>query len=85
MYYLYVLLCKDGTLYTGITNNLLKRLDAHRKGVGAKYMRARAPFQLVHSEEFPDKSSAAKREFEIKSWDRARKIAELKLKLDAFY
>ena len=72
-WYLYILRCGDGTLYTGITNDVEKRLAAHRAGKGAKYTRGRGPLELVYREELPDHSAALKRELEIKSMPRAEK------------
>ena len=72
-WYLYILRCGDGTLYTGITNDVEKRLAAHRCGKGAKYTRGRGPLELVYREELPDHSAALKRELEIKSMPRAEK------------
>ena len=72
-WYLYILRCGDGTLYTGITNDVEKRLAAHRAGRGAKYTRGRGPLELVYREELPDHSAALKRELEIKSMSRAEK------------
>jgi putative endonuclease len=65
----------DGTLYTGITNNLEKRLDAHNAGSATRYTRARGPVELVFVENCNDKSSALKREMEIKSLPRTKKLA----------
>jgi putative endonuclease len=79
MYYVYILKCVDGSLYTGVTNDVEKRMQVHRSGKGSKYVRSRMPFQLIHQEVHTDKSSALKREILIKSWPRARKIAELSL------
>ena len=67
MYTLYILRCKDNSLYTGITNNLDARLEKHKSGKGSKYVRTRLPFVLVYKEELPDKSSALKREIAIKN------------------
>lgn len=72
-YYVYILKCRDGTLYTGWTNNLEDRLTAHREGRGAKYTRGRRPLDLVYTEEHPSKSEAAKREYQIKSMTRRQK------------
>ena len=72
-WYLYILRCGDGTLYTGITNDVEKRLAAHRVGKGAKYTRGRGPLELVYREELPDHSAALKREYEIKSLSRQEK------------
>lgn len=62
----YMLRCKDGSLYTGWTNNFEKRLEAHNCGKGAKYTRGRGPVIPVYLEYLPDKISATKREAEIK-------------------
>ena len=70
---LYILRCGDGTLYTGITTDVEKRLEAHRSGKGAKYTRGRGPLELVYSEECGDHSSALKRELEIKRLTREEK------------
>ena len=73
-WYVYMLRCGDGTLYTGMTDNVEKRLAAHAAGKGAKYTRGRGPLTLVHTEELPDKSSALKREGAIKKLSRAEKL-----------
>jgi putative endonuclease len=80
-YLVYVLLCADNTLYTGITNNLEKRLANHLTKLGSKYVRARLPFKLIYSETCGSRSEASKRELEIKGWSRAEKIAKLNLQL----
>jgi len=67
MYYLYILRCSDDTFYTGITTDIKRRIDEHNgEGKGARYTRARQPVSLVYSEEYPDRSSASKREYYIK-------------------
>ncbi len=66
MNYTYILRCGDGTLYTGWTNDLEKRLAAHQAGKGGKYTRSRLPVELVYHEEHPTKESAMAREWEIK-------------------
>ena len=81
MYYLYVLSCSDKSLYTGITNNLAKRMKIHRLGKGSKYVFAHLPFKLVYTEIFQSKSKALKRELEIKKWKREEKIRNLRLKV----
>ena len=70
---IYILRCGDGTLYTGITDDLPRRLAAHRSGKGAKYTRGRSPLTLVYWEEQPDRSAASKREWVIKQLSRAEK------------
>ena len=66
-WYLYILRCGDGTLYTGITTDVEKRLEQHRSGKGAKYTRGRGPLELVYREELEDHSQALKREFALKT------------------
>ncbi len=74
MWYLYILRCRDGSLYTGITTDVEKRLEAHRAGKGAKYTRGRGPLELVYQEECGDHSAALKREIEIKALSREEKL-----------
>jgi predicted GIY-YIG superfamily endonuclease len=69
----YLLRCSDGSLYTGITNDLPKRLDAHAAGKASKYTRSRLPVKLVYSEPKRSKSAALKRELAIKKLRRAEK------------
>ena len=71
----YILRCSDGTLYTGITDDLPKRLKAHREGKGAKYTRGRSPLELAYQEQCEDKSQALRREIEIKRFSRQEKLA----------
>lgn len=78
-WFVYVILCEDDSLYTGSTNDLEKRFNAHKLGKAAKYTRSHKPKRLVYSEKLESKSKALKREIEIKSWPRTRKIKELKL------
>jgi putative endonuclease len=73
-YFVYILLCKDNSLYTGYTVDIDRRLENHHQGKGAKYTRGRGPFQLVHLEMFDDKSTAMRREAEIKKLDKVAKI-----------
>ena len=72
-WYLYILRCKDDTLYTGITTDVEKRLEAHRIGKGAKYTRGRAPLELVYRECCGSHSEALKREHQIKQLSRQEK------------
>lgn len=69
----YILECADGTLYTGITNDLPRRLALHASGAGAKYTRGRGPLRLIHREECASKSEALRRERAIKSLRREQK------------
>lgn len=71
--YVYIVECKDGTYYTGWTNNLDKRLKAHNDGKGAKYTKARLPVSLVYHEEFRTKEEAMRREYAIKRMTRNEK------------
>lgn len=73
MNYTYIVKCADGTLYTGWTNNLEKRVKAHNEGKGAKYTRTRRPVNLVYYEEHDTKEEAMRREWEIKQMPRGRK------------
>lgn len=75
MYTVYILRCGDGTLYTGCTNDLPRRLKAHQSGKGAKYTRARLPVELVYQEPAQDKSQALRREAAIKRLTRWEKLA----------
>ncbi len=76
MYFVYILKCADDTLYTGIATELKRRIEEHNgSGKGAKYTRIRRPVSLVYSEEYPDRSAASKREYEIKKkMSRAEKL-----------
>lgn len=74
MNYTYILKCSDGTLYTGWTNNIEKRVACHNAGKGAKYTKARLPVELVHHEIFETKEEAMKRECEIKKMSRKEKL-----------
>lgn len=73
-FYCYIIECSDKTLYTGYTNDLIKRLKVHNSGKGAKYTRARRPCKLVYYEECPTKSDAMKREYAIKQLSRKQKL-----------
>jgi predicted GIY-YIG superfamily endonuclease len=74
----YLLRCGDGTLYCGIATDVEARLTAHGCGKGAKYTKGRGPLALIHSEDCPDKSSALRRERQIKRMSRAVKLALVK-------
>jgi len=73
-WFVYILRCRDGSLYTGITNDIGKRLEAHNTGKGAKYTRSRAPVELVWKEAKRNETYARKREAEIKGWTREEKV-----------
>jgi putative endonuclease len=72
-HYVYILECKDGTYYTGYTNDLDKRIKAHQEGKGAKYTRGRAPVKLLFEKGYETKSEALKAEYRIKSLSRLEK------------
>ncbi len=81
MYFVYMVKCADDTFYTGITTELERRIEEHNgSDKGAKYTRVRRPVNLVYSEEHPDRSSASKREYEIKKkMSRAEKLNLIEL------
>jgi len=72
-YFVYILECADGTLYTGITNDLEKRIGTHNSGKGAKYTRGRLPVRLVYFEKVAERGEATRREMEIKSLSKSGK------------
>ena len=71
--YTYILKCSDGTLYTGWTNDLTKRLKAHNDGRGARYKKTRSPVEIAYNESFCSKEEAMRREYEIKHLTRKEK------------
>lgn len=78
-YFVYILECSDGSLYTGITKDVAKRLDEHNTSdKGAKYTKARRPVKLLYEEMSSDRSSASKREYEIKKFTRLKKLELIK-------
>lgn len=77
-WYVYILQCNDNSFYTGITNNLSQRLDEHNSGKGARYTRFKRPVKLIYKKRYPDKSSATRREIEIKGMSRVKKEALIK-------
>ncbi len=75
MYFCYLLRCSDGSLYAGITTDLARRLKQHNRGQASKYTAARRPVRLVWKEKHRSRSSALRREAQIKRWPRRRKQA----------
>jgi len=74
-YFVYILECSDKTLYTGIATDVVRRLDEHNNSdKGAKYTKVRRPLKLIYSEESENRSSASKREYEIKKLSREKKL-----------
>jgi putative endonuclease len=74
MYYVYLLECEDGSVYTGISTDVKRRFDEHVKGRGGRYTLAKKAKRILYTEEHPDRSAASKREAEIKKWPRERKL-----------
>ena len=78
-YFVYILECSDGSLYTGIAKDVTKRLDEHNNSLkGAKYTKARRPLKLLHVEELRNRGSALKREYTIKQLSRVKKLELIK-------
>ena len=73
-WFVYMLRCADGSLYTGYTDDVQRRLATHQSGKGAKYTRSRLPVELAYWEELADKSAALRREAAIKAMSRAQKL-----------
>lgn len=80
MWHVYILLCEDSSLYTGISDDPDARFEVHKSGKGSKYTRSHKPTKQIYLEEVASRSEALKRELEIKSWTREKKIRELGLK-----
>jgi putative endonuclease len=76
-YFVYLLECNDGSLYTGITTDVTRRFSEHKSGIGSHFTRAKKAKRIVYSEEQASRSLAQKREAEIKKWPRKRKLALL--------
>jgi len=74
MWYVYIAECKDGKLYTGITNNLKNRIEQHNRGHGCRFTKYRIPVKLLHSENCDTKGEALSREAELKGWTREDKL-----------
>jgi len=74
MYTVYILLCADGSLYTGITNDVEKRLEAHKNGTGSRYTRAHGAVKIVYTERKRGRGRASQREAEIKKMSRVEKL-----------
>jgi putative endonuclease len=75
MYFVYLLQCADKSIYTGITTDVARRLAEHQTGkAGAKYTRAKGAVKILHTERFRNRSTASRREAEIKKWPRNKKL-----------
>ena len=81
MWHVYILLCSDNSLYTGYSNDPDKRFFGHQNGKGGRYTRSRKPLKIIYTEKFETKPQALKREAEIKSWSRKKKIKMLNLNI----
>jgi len=75
MWYAYIIECRDKALYTGITDNIIRRLKEHKTGRGGHYTSYNKPDKILHIEQFRDKFEAENREQQIKRWSRAKKLA----------
>lgn len=73
-WFVYILRCADGTLYTGMTDDVTRRVEVHNSGKGAKYTRGRTPVEAVYTEECESYSAALKREYAIKHLSRQEKL-----------
>jgi putative endonuclease len=74
MWFIYILLCEDGSYYTGSTNDVEKRFKDHLEGRGARYTKSHKPVKVIYKEGFATKSEALKREAELKKWPKAKKV-----------
>jgi len=75
MWHVYIIKCADGNLYTGVTTDIPRRVKRHNSKKASKYTRVRVPVTLAYSEDCPNKSSALKREAQIKRWTKQKKLA----------
>ncbi len=81
MYKVYILLCSDRSLYTGITTDLKRRFEEHKNGEGAHYTRAHKPLRMVYAENATDRSTASKREAQIKQLTHTQKLRLIKMNI----
>ena len=77
-YFVYILRCTDGSLYTGITTDVRRRFEEHKNGKGGGYTRGHGAAKIVHTEKLQDRSAALRREAEIKKWKREKKLTLIK-------
>ena len=78
MYFVYLIQCSDGSIYTGITTDVERRFGEHKNKKGGHYTSSRGVERIMRTEEFPTKSLALKREAKIKSWSRSKKLYLIK-------
>lgn len=81
MHYLYILLCKDNSIYTGVTNNIERRFSEHKNKKGGHYTSSYQAVKIIHKEEYPTRKEALKREKQIKGWRRKKKLALIERKI----
>ena len=74
MYFVYLIECANGSLYTGITTDVARRFKEHTTGVGGRYTRSHRALRVAYTEQHPSRSAASKREAQIKSWRHAKKL-----------
>lgn len=74
VYYVYILQCRDKSLYTGITNDLRRRLEEHKRGIASAYTRSHGADRIMYKEKIGERGAALRREAELKKWPRARKM-----------
>ncbi len=79
MYYVYLMLCDDDSIYTGITTDVARRFEEHKNGTGGRYTRSHKVVRVIYSEQLADRSQALKREAEIKAWPKTKKMELIKL------
>lgn len=75
MYFVYLIECNDGSLYAGITTDVERRFGEHKKKTGGHYTSSKEVLRIAYTEEHPDRSSALKREAQIKGWTRQKKLS----------
>ncbi len=80
MYFVYLLQCADGSIYTGVTTNVERRFEEHKRGTASHYTSAKKVKKLLYTETHPNRSEAQKREAEIKKWPRTKKLQLIKKK-----
>lgn len=81
MWFVYIILCEDGSLYTGFSPNPQERFEDHKNGKGGRYTRSHKPVRLLFTEQHESKPAALKRESQIKGWGRTKKMRILKLSI----
>lgn len=84
-HFVYIIRCKDATLYTGYATDVGKRFKKHQAGKGAKYTRGRSPLELVYTEGFTTKTEAMQREYELKQLSKQMKLALIDQKKEGFH